>query len=562
MKFSSLGSAIVTALAATLTCHGAAAQPASSLPGQLDQRFQQRPTAPSVGAPIEIPATPQGQAPAAAGATFTVTGVAFDGNTVLPGNALQAIAAPYIGRPITLAEANELASKITAAYRDAGYVLVRAVIPAQRVTDGILRIQIVEGTIDKVNIQGDAGGARPYLQAYGSRIAAAKPLTAKVLERQLLLSSDLAGMNVRSVLTASQTTPGAADLSLVVQPKKVDAFVQVDNHGSRFLGPYEIQAGVFFNDALGTGGRLGLNGVVTPDSGPDLAYGGVTFDQPVGYDGLRWFSAFSYAATQPGQQLRAFNTKGNALNASTSLTYPFVRSRDFNFQGSLGLEYHDVRSKNAVINPLFEDHTRNISFGFYMNGLDNWGGYSSLSGSLTRGLPIAGATSFTDPNKSRAGASGEFTRANFEATHEHPFNETFSVYLAAAGQTSFGDPLLSSEQFALGGRRFNRAFDPSELTGDSALAGRIEPRFNLPGSFSFLSGFQLYGFAEGGKVWQSLTLPGQPSSQALGSGGAGLRFAVSQRVSAELEFAKPFERNAFGAGNQDSRFLFSVGTSF
>jgi hemolysin activation/secretion protein len=545
-----------------LGCGSALAQPASSLPGQLDQRFQQRPAAPSVGESIDIPTTPQGQAPAAAGPTFTVKSVVFDGNTVLPVQALQGLASSYVNRPITLADANALAARVTAAYRDAGYILVRAVVPAQRVTDGVLHIQIVEGSIDKVNIQGDAGGARGYLEAYGARIAAAKPLTARVLERELLLASDMTGMNVRSVLTASPTKPGAADLTLVVQPKKVEAFLQVDNHGSRYLGVYEVQGGVFFNDAFGTGGRLGLNGVVTPDSGPDLAYGGITFDQPLGTDGMRLFSAFSYASTQPGNVLRVFDTEGSAINGSLALSYPFVRSRDFNLQGSLGLDYHDIRSENAVVKPLFADHTRNLTASVFMNALDRWGGYSALSVSITQGLPILGATSLGDPNKSRVGASGEFTRANFEASHEHPLGDWLSLFLAASGQTSFGDPLLASEQFSLGGDRYNRAFDPSEITGDSALAGRIEPRVNLPGQVAFISGIQLFGFAEGGEIWQAQTLPGQPSSQALGSGGAGVRFAVNDRFNAELEWAKPFQRNPYVANSQDSRFLFSVGARF
>jgi hemolysin activation/secretion protein len=536
--------------------------PTSAQPGHIDERFQQRPTAPSVGAPIEIP---QQQAPAAnaaaQGVTFTVTSVVFEGNTVVGSAALQGIAAGYVNRPISLNDANELAAKVTAAYRDAGYVLSRAVVPAQNVTGGTLHIRIIEGSIDKVKIQGDAGGARPYLEAYGAKIAATHPLTAKVMERELLLASDLAGMNVRSILTASPTTPGAADLTLVVEPKKVDAFVGADNHGSRYLGRYEIQAGVFFNDVFGTGGRLGLNGVITPDAGPDLAYGGVSFDQPLGTDGLRSFSAFSYAATQPGSVLRPLGSKGSALNASTALSYPFIRSRDFNLQGSVGFAYHDVRSWNAAVNPLFSDHTRDLSATLYMNALDNWGGYTTLSGTITQGIGIFGATRAGDPNKSRTGASGDFTRGNFDFTHEQPLNDRLSVMLGASGQTSFGKALLASEQFSLGGDMFDRGFDPSEVTGDSGIAGRVEPRFAIADKVAILSDLSLFGFVEGGEVWQSQAIAGVPDSQSLASAGAGLRFFVGDHVNAELEWAHPLSTNVLAASNQDNRFLFSIGLS-
>lgn len=531
----------------------------SADPGHLQQRFQPLPPPPSVNAPIEIPVpTAPTPPPQSASVQFTVSSVSFEGNTVLSNSALQALAASYIGKNITLAQAYELAGRVTAAYRDAGYILARAVVPAQRVSDGHLRIQIVEGYIDKVTIQGDAGGARSYLDAYGARIAAVHPLTAKVLERELLLASDLSGMNVRSILTASQTTPGAADLTLVVQPKKVDAFLQVDNRGSRYLGPYEVMGSVYFNDPFNTGGRLGVNGVVTPNRGPDLAYGGVSFDQPLGDDGMRLFTALDYAATKPGSVLRELDTQGSAFNSSAALSYPFIRSRDFNLLGSTAFESHDVRSTN-INSKLFDDHIRSLNAQIFLNALDDWGGYSTLSVSLTQGLPIFGATSQNDTDKSRANASGEYTRANFLATHEQPLTSRFSLFVSAGGQTSFGESLLSSEQFSLGGDNFDRAFDPSEVTGDSALAGRAEGRFNVLDRASVFSGVQLYGFFEGGEIWQSQPLPGTPGSQVLSSAGAGVRFTFGDRFNTDLEWAKPLDRNVLGTQNENSRFFFSVG---
>lgn len=383
-----------------------------------------------------------------------------------------------------------------------------------------------------------------------------------MLERELLLAGDIYGLNVRSVLTASQTEPGAADLTLVVKPKKVDAFLRADNRGSRFLGPYEVQAGVFFNDFLDTGGRLGIDGAVTPDSGPDVAYGGLTYDQPIGYDGLRLFGAVNYARTKPGSVLRALDTRGNALNASAALSYPVVRSRDFNLIGSLTLSLHNVRSQNAVIDPLYNDHIRSLTGQAFMNVLDEWGGYSTLSVSVTQGLPVFNATKSSDPEKSRFGASGNYTRANFEATHEQPLTDRLSLLVAAAGQTSFNEPLLASEQFALGGENYDRAFDPSEVTGDTALAGRAEFRVDLFSGNNFISGVQPYGFVEGGKLWQAHALPGTPRSTNLSSAGAGLRFTVQDRMTVDLEWAKPLNRDVLGTNNENSRFFFTVGMNF
>jgi hemolysin activation/secretion protein len=528
-------------------------------PGHIDERFRPQPTAPSVGAPIEIP-TPSGPtAPSDADKiSFAVSSVSFEGNTVLPDSELQAIAAPYIGTNITLSQVYELADKVTAAYRAKGYVLVRAVVPAQKIDNGHLTLHIVNGFIDRVNIQGDAGGARPYLLAYGRRIAAIRPLTSDVMERELLLVSDLVGFQVRCVLTPSASVPEAADLTLVVDRKPVDAYFSFDNRGSKYLGPYEISGGVFVNDAFSTGGRLGLNAAVTPDSGPQMAYGGISFDQPVGTDGLRVFTTVSYAQTRPGSVLALLDTKGRAINGDMSWSYPFIRSRDFNLLGSAGVSYRDTESQNALLDPLYSDHVRSINAAVYINNLDDTDGYLTATARITQGLDILGATRKDSLNKSHVGASGDYTRGNFDASYQHPVIDQVSVLFGVSGQTSFGKSLLASEQYSLGGLTYDRAYDPSEVTGDSAVASKAELQYNIPTDPGFISGVQLYGFYEGGEVWQSHALPGTAAHQTLESAGAGVRFNIGDHMNADLEWADPTTATVVPGDQHGSRFYFVV----
>jgi hemolysin activation/secretion protein len=564
-NLSSLRAMAGATTAAAVVAYGAAvsAQPAAN-PGQVEQRLRPRPEQPSVGAPLQLPAVPQA-APAAEGGPalqFVLHAVSFDGNTVLPERTLQALAAPYVGKAVTLAQVNELAGRVTAAYRAAGYILVRAVVPPQQFSDGRLSLTIVEGFVDQVKIQGDAGGAKALLEAYGRRIAAARPLTRAVLERELLLASDITGLGVRSVLTPSATTPAAADLTLVVTPKAVEAYASVDNRGSKYLGPEQLSGGVFFNQVLGTAGRLGLNAVVTPDSGPDLAYGAISFDQPLAANGLRLFGTASYTATRPGAALRALDTTGSALNLEGRLSYPVIRSRDLNLLVTGGFAYRDVRSDNNVANPLFNDHVRAADVGVFANALDDWGGYSTVSVNLIEGLDILGATKASSPDKSHVGASGDFTRLTFEATHQQPLAARLSLLLGVSGQTSFNTSLLSSEQYSLGGYGYDRAFDPSQATGDSGLAGRAELQWLALDQVSILSGIQPYGFYEGGQVWQAVALPGTPTSQSLYSAGVGVRFAVVRRINADLEWAAPLGPDLTLGGNRNGRAFFSISTNF
>ncbi len=491
-----------------------------------------------------------------------LTAIAFEGNTVVSEKELVSLAASYVGRSVTLADIYELADRVTAIYRSRGFILARAIVPAQTIRDGRLTIRIVEGDIDQVKIQGDAGGAKDYLQAYGHRIASTHPLTAPVLERELLLASDLPGFSVRSVLTPSPIKQGAADLTLVVDPKPVEGFLAVDNRGSKYLGPYEVMGGVFFNDFLGTAGRLGINGVVTPETGPDLAYGAVSYNQPIGWNGLRLFATASYTQTKPGSVLRLLDTKGHATSGDLGLSFPFVRSRDLNVEATLGFSYQDVLSQNFNTNPLFSDHVRTVNASVLANFLDSWGGDSSISLGVTQGLEVFGATKSSSTVKSRVGASGDFTRLNFEATHEQPLFYRFSAMVGFAAQTSFNQSLLASEQFSLGGVSYDRAFDPSQETGDSAVAGKAELRLDALDRAAIFSNVQLYGFYEGGEVYQAKALAGMPDSQTLSSTGAGVRFAVADRFSADLEWAKPLNRDVVGNTSEGSRFFFLVSANY
>jgi hemolysin activation/secretion protein len=540
-----------------------AADVGSVNPSRAGERLKPQQEAPTVGAPIEIPSTPQQQAPEGASThRFTLTGVTFEGNVALPNDELQGIAKDYIGKEISLAQVFEMAGRVTAAYRSHGYILARAIVPTQKISDGLLQIRIVEGFIDKVTVEGDAGGARSMLEEHGRRIAAVRPLTAATLERELLLAQDLAGFQIRSVLTPSSTTPGAADLTLLVERHPYNAYLGIDNRGSKYLGPIEITAAAYANDIFGTAGQLGLTAVATPQGGPEVAFGAISYDLPITSSGLRLYSVLSHTRTEPGATLKTLNTTGQATTFEATLSYPFIRSRDLNVIAQGGLTSRDSKSTDDLVSPLFNDHIRSINAGVYLNALDTWGGYSTLSASVTQGLHVFGASDMSDPNRSRTNADGTFHRVNFEASHLQPLIPDVNLLVGALGQTSFGDSLLSSEQIGLGGLVYGRGYDPSEITGDRGLAGKAELQWNAIDNAAFLSGIQFYTFYEGGAVWLVQPLPGEQKRESLASAGLGVRLSAWERARVSLEFAQPLTRDVAAEGDDDGRVYFSLGMSF
>src|SRR5204862_2302200 len=120
---------------------------------------------------------------------------------------------------------------------------------------------------------------------------------------------------------------------------------------------------------------------------------------------------------------------------------------------------------------LVSDRIRALRFGRLWLSTDRFDGQNAFDVEFSQGV---GGTSKDDSNKSRAGADGKFTKIVFDYERLQRFGSSFGVTLGAAAQWT-NEPLLASEQYALGGRRFGRAYEPAELAGDRALAFRMEP---------------------------------------------------------------------------------------
>jgi hemolysin activation/secretion protein len=526
-------------------------------PGRIDERLRPAPAIPDVRS-IEVPELPRQEQVPQASLNVTLTSVRFEGATAVPVAALDAIAAPYLNREMPLAEIFKLAEGVTAEYRRRGFVLSRAVVGPQRIENGVLTVQVIEGRIGQTRIEGEAGGYRPYLERYLATAAAAQPVTGDRLSRALLLARDLQGIDVRAVITPSAAEVGAADLSLVVDRDPIEGFAMIDNRGSRWLGPVQVYGGVILNDALGLGERISVTGVTAPVH-RELGFISGSYDQPIGGSGLRLNVFGSYAATHPGDELRALDLRGESTTWGAGLRYPLVRSRDANLIGQWTFTGRDSNSHNAVIDPIFDDKIRTLSGELLGNYAAPWGGLISVRISVTKGIDVLGATVRSDVNKSRATATGQATRFNFEASLIQPIFDGLHVQLSSAGQTT-DDSLLAAEEFGLGGDQFGHAYDPSEVTGDKGIAGRAELFYAMPRHR--WGTIQPYAYYEGGAVYQNHPLAGERTRRTLESAGAGIRASLDRGFSGSIEFAKPLGQAVAARGDKDGRVFFSLSAAF
>ncbi|HZP86228.1 MAG TPA: ShlB/FhaC/HecB family hemolysin secretion/activation protein [Burkholderiales bacterium] len=143
-------------------------------------------SAPPSATPFELPPVPESVAPSSPDArTFLVRQFVFEGNTAIPEQALQSIAASYRNRPLRLLDVEALRQAITQFYIERGYVNSGAVIPRDGYADGVLRVSIVEGKIAQTRIRGQDRLREDYVVS--RLIRPGEPLNMSVLEERLRL---------------------------------------------------------------------------------------------------------------------------------------------------------------------------------------------------------------------------------------------------------------------------------------------------------------------------------------------------------------------------------------
>ena len=124
------------------------------------------------------------------------------------------------------------------------------------------------------------------------------------------------------------------------------------------------------------------------------------------------------------------------------------------------------------------------------------------------------------------------------------------------------DPLLSSEEFGLGGAQYLRAYDPSEITGDQGIAIKLEIQKGIKTDWSVLKNYQAYLYYDQGTVMSKNSSAGKKVESSLSSSGMGVRANINDWLSGYFEVGLPVSDDVAAEGNKDPRFFFSINARY
>lgn len=533
---------------AALAAQPAIAQtvPPSADPGRIPQRFEP-PRTPGVDTRITVPQIPSAVPPAQARQIrFMLRGVTVNGSTVYGAEQFGPLYQGLVGREVSLLDVYNVANQITARYRNDGYVLSQAVVPQQQIRDGIVRIQVVEGRINRVIIKDEGKLASyNYLLQYAERLKASQPVTQRELERYLLLLNDFPGMRVSGVLAPSDV-PGTSDLILEVTYKRIDAYASIDNRGSRFLGPFQAEVSGAYNGLIDTGDRLLYRYVVSLFQPRELQFHEARFQTPfMGYGTILevWGN---YSRTKPGFTLRFLDIEGESWSWNIKLKQPLIRTRAMNWWVYGQFSWQNT-TNDVLTATISDDRLRVFRYGTTFEVVDGFRGINYVDLQVSHGIDGLGAR-----GNSREFGRTDFTKVTLDLQRNQQIWGPVSAFVQFAGQYA-ATQLLAQEEFGLGGRTYGRAFDPSEKTGDHGMAVAAELRYTIEDLklpvLDLPTSLQLYGFGDWGRVYHIDSSTRKPFEQ-LASAGVGMRFTVGPRLSGQVEGAVPLYGRTSALGDK------------
>lgn len=489
---------------------------------------------------------------------FVLRGVSVSGAHAVSRDRIEAVYQTYLGRKVSQADLAGIAGAISDLYRNDGFHLSRAIVPAQDIADGQVRIQVIEGAIVQVELKGDGAeqfGVRPML----GPVLAEQPSRLPTLERQLFLINGRPGVRITdTALEEIGGTSGRFRLILSLKTWHVFSSFGLDNLGSSSVGPWQTYATGAFNSYLTPGDALAVNLSTIANDPRQLGFARLSYDTPVGVDGVRLGASVLYSAVRPGDARRldsdittteAFELRASVVPLqSQSSTLTLTAATTFS-----NLSEHDLYG------PWYNDHIRTASLTADYRLQDRFGGTNFATLTYRQGLDVFGASHFDDVLLSRDGASSNFSVLNLWFTRYQTLNDAWSLKLAAASQTA-SRPLFTSQQFYLGGAAFGRGYGAAEISGDNGLAGSLELRFDQKLNFRYWTGYQLYAFGDAGAVWND----GYRLSDGLSltSAGAGVRLFLPDDLQADFGVAVPLSYRAPDNERRSPRFLFTLSSAF
>ncbi|MEL7352809.1 MAG: ShlB/FhaC/HecB family hemolysin secretion/activation protein [Cyanobacteria bacterium P01_A01_bin.116] len=450
------------------------------------------------------------------------------GNTVFSPEVLDEITEPEEGKLQTAENLLRIADDITQIYLNDNYITTRA-IPGDFDAigqDGIASINIIEGRVDDIVIEAE-DSARLNESYIRSRVALGVdiPLNVQKLEDQLkLIRTDPLIRNIEAQIQPSGET-GLSTLAVrVTENEAFESVFSVDNYSPPSVGSERLGIGLQHRNLTGAGDSLSASYFRTTTGGSQLL--DVAYQIPLNpMEGTLQFRVAPSWTEVTSPDLASAGIEGENQLYSVNYRQPLIRTLREELALTLGFDYQngqtflfDDRPTPFTIGPDADGVSRTsvLRFGQEYVKRDTQGAWA-LRSQFNLGLGIFDATT-----NEGATPDGQFFSWQGQVQRVQQLNDD-NLLIAQGRLQVTPDPLLTSQQFVIGGKQSLRGYRQNVRTGDNGFLFSVEDRIALARNDSGVPTVQLVPFVDMGMTWNTGNNPNpQLNQRFLSSIGLGL----------------------------------------
>jgi len=475
--------------------------------------------------------------------------VRFTGNSAFTAEQLSAVTAPYMNRELTAEDLEALRLGLTYFYINRGYVTSGALIPEQTVTDGVLTMQIVEGQLTEINVEG-ANWFRPSYFQNRIRLAAGPPLNVNELQQRLqILQGDPRIKRINAELRPGLSR-GDNTLNVnITEANPLKAWLEFNNYQSPTVGAEQGFVTVAHQNLLGFGDQLSLqygrSAGVNPMLNFRYAIPVTARDTTVSFQ----YRRFDFTVTEdPFEEL---DIENNAEIFSLAVRHPVYRTLDQEFALSFGLDHE--QNKSFLGGQPFEFIQGAPDGRFRITALRFGQEYTKRSSNqviaaLSRfsvGIGALDATTNGDPTLPDARFFSWLGQAQW--IRQLPWWRTQLVTRGVVQLSN--DHLFPLEQIAVGGRYSVRGYREFTLIRDNAAMASIEARVPVYTNRAGIDTLFIAPFFDVGHGWETTVATPDTPPATLASVGVGAIWNFWRGSHFEIYWGHQLKEFDTGRGN-------------
>lgn len=475
--------------------------------------------------------------------TFDILEYEVEGNSVLTELDVESAVYPHLGPALSFDDVEAARAALEKRYQDAGYLSVAVAIPEQKVKDGVVRLQVVEGEVEKLKVSGNQYNARSEIREQVPELAPGQVPHFPTMQAQLAELGRSQDMRATPLLRPGKL-PGKLEVELAVEDQlPFHGSIEYNNKQSPDTTNRRLEASLRYDNLFQRQHSLGLNYTTSPEKSSEVKTLATSYTVPLSKGrslAFTWLHSDSNIASAGDTTVLG---KGDTYGFRATFPLPGLSGSSFFHSLAAGFDVKDFKETQNIlgadqkVSPIrYTPFTLQYTAGSLDETGDIIGNLSWVSGFRGSSEHLVDCQGFQVDQFScrRAGAQANFAYLRGDVTYSHRVLGWEGSVRADFQAT--GAPLISNEQFLAGGMDSVRGYLEAEAAGD--YGWRLRTEVKTP-SVLDLDSATLRGVAFFDAAWLGLQDPlaGQTASFKLMGSGLGLRLVAAKNYQLSADWA-------------------------